>query len=281
LFWAVRNGWEETAEHSLVAGASIDAKDHHERSPLHLAAGHGQLRMVDFFLAIPGNDINATDFRNRTPLFQAVLEGYHEEMVGRLLDHPDIQPNLAEDTRWHPVSPDDYGPYDQPSSGETPLSHAAAQGFESIVDLLLRHPRVDVNSKDRHGRTPLTIAILRARESVVKQLLAAPGVSVNEGDKFGNTPLMYAAMMGLGGIVELLLDNGDIEIDTVNEGDDMALHLAARTEQKRVVELLLEKGCAVCRTNTQGFTPATLASQYGHDAVAQLLSSWLKPTERP
>jgi ankyrin repeat protein len=257
--------------------------------------------VVDFFLTIPGVDINATDGRKRTPLMMAVLSE-DEEMVGRLLDHPEIQPNISEDFGWRlrPRSPVDYRGLDlKRGSGETALSHAVAQGSELLVDLFIRHARVDLDSRDIRGRTPLMIAIIQAHESaveqllqpprvdvsvyesVVRQLLESPSIDVNASDNFDNTALLYAAAVGLEGIVALLLDKEDTDIDAVNEADDTALHLAARNGHKGVIKLLLRKGCGVSRPNIQGFTPAALALQNGHDAAARLLSPHPKPSESP
>jgi ankyrin repeat protein len=67
--------------------------------------------------------------------------------------------------------------------GGTPLSHAAANGHEDVVELLLPTGQVDPDCKDKLGRTPLS----RAAE--------------NSRDRGGRTPLSWAAGAGSEAVV--------------------------------------------------------------------------------
>lgn len=42
------------------------------------------------------------------------------------------------------------------NEGRTPLSVAAEEGYEDIVQLLIGRDDVDVDSEDKHGRAPLS-----------------------------------------------------------------------------------------------------------------------------
>jgi len=66
----------------VSAGADINAGDEHQRTPLHLAAAMGSLRMVRFLLSRKA-DPNARDDRQRTPLQLAKAKG-HPEIVSLL-----------------------------------------------------------------------------------------------------------------------------------------------------------------------------------------------------
>ena len=56
------------------------------------------------------------------------------------------------------------------SSGQTPLSWAAAMGHEVVVKLLVEREDVEADSKDKYSRTPLSRAAAMGHEAVVKVL---------------------------------------------------------------------------------------------------------------
>lgn len=87
--------------------------------------------------------------------------------------------------------------------GRTPLLWAAANGHEVVVRRLLED-KADVDSKDNDGRTPLSWATGNGHEAVVKQLLATLKADVDSKDKYGRTPLSWATRNGYKAVVQLL-----------------------------------------------------------------------------
>ena len=69
----------------------------------------------------PNLDINAQDKDGMTALHYAVLQGF-EELIAKLLDHPDIKPFLSD------------------KQGRTALRIARERGLDKIIALLLSHP---------------------------------------------------------------------------------------------------------------------------------------------
>ena len=76
--------------------------------------------------------------------------------------------------------------------GWTALHAASTYGHDSIVSILLAHPDIDVNLKDRYGRTPFWHACWNGRTSCVRLLLEDQRVKVHEPDNKQN-PLWRAA----------------------------------------------------------------------------------------
>ena len=64
--------------------------------------------------------------------------------------------------------------------GWTPLSLAAANGHEGVVEMFLKRKGVNPDQADtKYGRTPLSWAASGGHEGVVKMLLELKGVSLS------------------------------------------------------------------------------------------------------
>ncbi|KAK4155827.1 ankyrin repeat-containing domain protein [Chaetomidium leptoderma] len=91
----------------------------------------------------------------------------------------------------------------------TLLSHAAGEGHEAVVQmLLLSTSKPEVNKKDKAGRAPLSHAAGAWDKAVVLALLATGQVDVNAQDKSGRTPLDHAVSVGNTTTMHLLRESG-------------------------------------------------------------------------
>jgi ankyrin repeat protein len=156
--------------------------------------------------------------------------------------------------------------------GLTPLWRAAQNGHEIIVKLLLATGQVEVDLKDKQGLTPLWRAAENGHEVIVKLLLATGQVEANLKDKWGLTLLWRAAQNGHEAIVKLLLATGQVEIDLKDKQGRTPLSRAAENGHEAVVKLLLATGqVEVDLKDRQGWTPLRRAVQNGQEAVVKLL----------
>ena len=145
-----------------------------------------------------------TDFpENFTTLMIASYFGL-EAVVKHLFEVGGVDPNSTDST------------YERSA-----LSWAAGNGFDVIVNLLIKGPKISlnglvklpfrkgarVNSADRYGRTALSYAAWNGHIATVKLLLRA-GARVNLMDEIQGTPLSYAICNGHDDVVELLLKKG-------------------------------------------------------------------------
>jgi tetratricopeptide (TPR) repeat protein len=153
--------------------------------------------------------------------FQEAIEGY-EKAIGE--EHP------------HTL---------KSQNSQTPLSWAAQNGHEAVIELLLAKDGVDPDLKEsQSGLTPLWWAAEKGHEAAVKLLLETGKVKVDSEDKDGRTPLWWAARNGHEAVVMLLLETGKAEVDSKDKDDQTPLWWAARNGHEAVVMLLLETGKA-------------------------------------
>ncbi|KAJ7591920.1 ankyrin repeat-containing domain protein [Mycena floridula] len=87
------------------------------------------------------------------------------------------------------------------------LSHAAAEGYEEAVTMLLKRSNINPNALDSDLRTALSYAAERGETGVVKILLKLPSILPELTDRKGMTPLMFGAREGHHDIVVLLLEH--------------------------------------------------------------------------
>jgi ankyrin repeat protein len=199
-------------------------------TPLHKAAGAGQLVVARFLLANKAA-VNARRQENLTPLHDAVANG-HKSMTELLLANgADV--NAA-------------------SSAEgTPLHFASGHGYKSIAEVLLAN-KANVNAADASGGTPLHAAVEKGFKSVAETLLASgAGVNALKGGKFSDagdyewrlrglygTALHMAVFDGNQAMTELLLAH-HAQVNIANPFGETPLHLAAAGNNSSLAGLLL------------------------------------------
>ena len=174
-------------------------------------------------LGIEGVDVNARDWRGKTPLIYAIEKGV-EEVALALVAYKGFEVNTK----------DKYG--------VTPLHLACRFGAQKELALaLVANEAVDVNAKDNNGKTPLDyatqesiIACLLDRgvehkayanlheackeESTIEamRLLGIESTPVNALDEDGMTALNIAYIMGLKEVAVALLARPDLDTRTVD-----------------------------------------------------------------
>ena len=154
LHLACVQGKTLSVEVLLRRGASITARDHFCRTPLHSAAAAGHQNALLFLLqSEPGPDINARDSEGNTALHVACDKG-HEACAKAIL--------FDAEHRSRPLQLDGRN-----VEGDTPLHLAAAWGFAEIVHLLLEyHARTDL--LNNHGRSAGDVAANGALADLIR-----------------------------------------------------------------------------------------------------------------
>jgi len=134
----------------------------------------------------------------------------------------------------------------------TPLHSACSKGQDSVVALLLSHPRIDVTLRDADRRTPFMIACENGRTSCVRMMLHDQRVQVNDRNKYDRTSVYLAAFKGHLEVVKLIisLSREAVELE-VRSGHEKPENLRFRPKL--------------------GESPFDAATRKGHEEVARLL----------
>jgi len=124
--------------------------------------------------------------------------------------------------------------------GWTLLHSACFDGERSVIPLLLAHPDIDVNVKNRRGFTPFFFAC-NGHISCVREMLKDFRVKLNEPCKGGYTPLWRVARHGHLEVIKSWIASGR-EMDLGKPGDVHRTDAigAAKKEGKTQVVTLLE-----------------------------------------
>ena len=124
------------------------------------------------------------------------------------------------------------------------LLHEACRGDSrsAVIPLLLAHPDIDVNFKDKYGFTPFNYACLRGYTSCVREMLKDSRVKVNEPDNDGYTPLWCAALYGhLDVIGWWIVSEREIDLGKLRDVDKTDAVGVAKKHGEIEVAALLER----------------------------------------
>jgi ankyrin repeat protein len=157
-------------------------------------------------------------------------------------------------------------------SGESPLTLAAQEGHEAVVEALVRGG-ADVNRLDRNGRGPLHIAV-QINDLETVEVLLKGSADPNRLDRNNQTPVHVACERGYRGILERLLQAG--ASPNARKDDDALpsppsppppLTLASSRGHSECVQLLLKHGADPNTRDPSGESPLRMAVSNG-DAIS-------------
>jgi len=158
-------------------------------------------------------------------MWAAVNDGDAKKVIEVLRQDPGFDVNMAQNVH-----------------GWTLLHHACRVGERSaVIPLLLAHPGVDVNVKDKDGRTSFYWACCRSA-SCIRELLKDSRVNVNEPDTHGSTPLWRAVLWSRIDVIKWWIASGrEMDLGTPGDIDKTDAIGAAKKWRKTDVATLLER----------------------------------------
>jgi len=157
-------------------------------------------------------------------------------------------------------------------TGESGLLMAVRDSTVKVVEVLLKAPKIKVESRSAQDESPLMLAAINGLTEICKQLIAADA-DVN---KPGWTPLHYAASKGHLDIMSLLLEN-HAYIDAESPNGTTPLMMAAEYGTPEAVKLLLNAGADAIIKNSLGLTALDFATRADRPDAIRLLKDFIKP----
>lgn len=170
----------------LQSGADPNVKDEHGATPVHWAAGAGQIDLFNIIAAHQGF-LHAEDANGASPVHWAAAKG-HAEVLKVLL------------SKGAPLEQQD-------KHNMTPLHRAAMMGHDEVVRALLREG-ADPSRQDKDGNTALHLACEAGQVGVVRAILssgAGAGAAYGSVNHAGLTPTAVVER-GHKGALPLLLE---------------------------------------------------------------------------
>ena len=153
---------------------------------------------------------------------------------------------------------------------EPALLNALNVGALSSAEVLIRHPRINVNVRNAHGETALMLACLKGHVSLAK-LLISRQADINHP---GWTPLHYAATGGHVELIHMLLEESAY-IDAESPNGTTPLMMAARYGSAKATQLLIEEGADLQTKNQLGLSALDFAKQGNRPDALEIISKAL------
>ncbi len=182
LMVVARAGRCDQVERLISMGADPGASNRNGGTALMFAAVTGDSRCVIPILEA-GADVNARGANGWSALMIAAAKG--SMVVTRQLIRAGADINTRDVFLW------------------TPLHRSAYENRESVVDLLLETPGIDIDARDDQGATALHHAAARGHTAVAVNLLGH-GARRDVPDMEGRTPAIYAEEQGHETLVQVL-----------------------------------------------------------------------------
>ncbi len=164
-----------------------------------------------------------------------------------------------------------FDPNAHDESGQSAIGVAVREKSDRVVDVLLKQPQLDINSRNSVGETALMLVALQGRLELAQRLIQQ-GARVNQE---GWNPLHYAATGPEPRLVALLLQRG-APIEARSPNGTTALMMAAGYGSEESVTLLLAQHADATTRNQRGLNAADFARLAGRENLTKRLESRLR-----
>jgi ankyrin repeat protein len=251
-----RSRFLKTSSLAFLMAAALACTGFAYADPIHDAARKGDAKKVQALLQVDPKLVNEKDSLGDTPLHVAALHGQIEVVQALIAAGADVNAK----NNYAPFTPGDLWPYLSPSNhpdpvallsvhaidqrdtqnGYTPLDLATFSArYKPVVELLVTKG-ANVNAQASSGASPLFWAVMRDQKDEVKFLIEH-GANVNAADAYGDTILDIVLHLQYTSMIQMLLDK-DVDVNALDQSQHRPLTYALQMDDHRWADLLRKKG---------------------------------------
>ena len=160
------------------------------------------------------------------------------------------------------------------AKGQSGLFLALRDPSPKVVDVLLKTPKIKVETRTPQDESPLMMAAMRGELKLATALIDKDA-DVN---KTGWTPLHYAASSTQGdqlGVAKLLIENAAY-IDAASPNGSTPLMMAAMYGNTSTLKLLLDEGADPTLKNQLGLTAVDFAQRADRKEMVELIGAAIR-----
>ncbi|XP_023688715.1 rabankyrin-5 isoform X1 [Paramormyrops kingsleyae] len=156
--------------------------------------------------------------------------------------------------------------------GQTPLHLASSWGLEEVVQCLLEFG-ANVNAQDAEGRAPIHVAISNQHSVIIQLLISHPDIRLNVRDRQGMTPFACAMTHKNNKAAEAILKRESGAAEQVDNKGRNFLHVAVQNSDIESVLFLISVQANVNSRvqDAAKLTPLHLAVQAGSEIIVRNL----------
>ena len=188
--------------------------NHEGDAPIHTACACMNSRLLEslkVLLSCESCDLNQQNYRGDTALHIVCRKRNQLQFIQLLTSTPGINPSLVNHEGISPIEIID-------SDGNSLLHNACAEGYTSMVELLVKNG-ADVLKLNRHGDAPIHTACQHSKLDILKILLESGHCDPNQQNGSGDMPLHIVCRMSRGSklpFLKMLLSTPGIKPEIVN-----------------------------------------------------------------